>query len=471
MPSLAAPAVTVLVPVYNALPHLRHCLDSLAAQTLESLQVVCVDDGSTDGSSALLAEYAARDPRFKVLTKENTGYGDSLNQALDRARGTYVGIVESDDFVEPTMFEELLALARSTGADVVRSNYREHVAGATSGEDVLKQNVHAGLPLGVPLAPREHHLVLKGNPAIWTGLYRRAFLDEEGIRFLPTPGASFQDSSFGLKTRMAARTLALTDRAYYHYRVDNPESSSHAEGKVYCVCDEYDEVWRFLRERPALGEEFAREIPPLEFASYRWNTWRLARGVRDRFYDRFEADFAALERKGLVEPDLFDPEDQADIRQFLDGPDGPTELFERLWGRRHVRTTLMVRVVGRLRTEEDAAFARGELTRILAEAPTDAETVVDDAGRDDVLPALRELVAPRVEALFLSELCAPGTSDVHMADLRGKRIRLAEIHVPERAPETEAPRDVALVRAARKVAGSGVYQGLQSLAWHAGHRD
>ena len=99
--------VSVLVPVYNVKKYLRQCLDSLAAQTLDGIEFICIDDGSTDGCSEILDAYAEKDERFRVIHKENSGYGASMNVGLRAARGEYIGIVESDDWIAPTMYEEL----------------------------------------------------------------------------------------------------------------------------------------------------------------------------------------------------------------------------------------------------------------------------------------------------------------------------------------------------------------------------
>ena len=98
------PKVSVLVPVYNVEKYVGMCLDSLLCQTLKDMEIICIDDGSTDNSSAILAEYAKRDSRIIIITKENTGYGASMNLGLSRAKGEYIGIVESDDYALPEMF-------------------------------------------------------------------------------------------------------------------------------------------------------------------------------------------------------------------------------------------------------------------------------------------------------------------------------------------------------------------------------
>ena len=89
------PAVSVLIPCYNVEKYLRQCLDSVVNQTLKDMEILCINDGSTDSTPAVIKEYAAKDSRIRVIDKPNSGYGDSMNRALDAATGEYVGIVES----------------------------------------------------------------------------------------------------------------------------------------------------------------------------------------------------------------------------------------------------------------------------------------------------------------------------------------------------------------------------------------
>ena len=119
------PKVSVLVPVYNVEKYVGMCLDSLLCQTLKDMEIICIDDGSTDNSSAILAEYAKRDSRIIIITKENTGYGASMNLGLSRAKGEYIGIVESDDYALPEMFEQLYIKAQENELEVVKTNYYE----------------------------------------------------------------------------------------------------------------------------------------------------------------------------------------------------------------------------------------------------------------------------------------------------------------------------------------------------------
>ena len=101
------PKVSVIVPVYNVEPYLRECMDSIVRQTLKEIEIICINDGSTDGSLEILKEYADRDDRIILVDKENGGYGLAMNIGLDRASGEYIGIVEPDDYVALTIYEDL----------------------------------------------------------------------------------------------------------------------------------------------------------------------------------------------------------------------------------------------------------------------------------------------------------------------------------------------------------------------------
>ena len=116
-------AISVIIPVYNAEKHLRRCLDSLSAQTFRDWEAVCVDDGSRDGSPAILDEYAARDSRFKVIHKENGGVSSARNAALEASAGKWLMFVDSDDFLHPQAMEICLGLGERDSSDLVTFTY------------------------------------------------------------------------------------------------------------------------------------------------------------------------------------------------------------------------------------------------------------------------------------------------------------------------------------------------------------
>ena len=181
--------VSVIVPVCNVQTYLRQCLDKLTDQTLQDIQIICIDDGSTDGSLSILKEYSRRDSRIEIISKPNAGYGHTMNVGLSAAKGEYIGIVESDDFAETKMFEELYKLARKSDADVAKSNFFQYITNTIPDNDPIVNNLEA-CKKDTVFCPLNDQNIFLTQPAIWSALYKRSFLQEEGISFLETPGAS-----------------------------------------------------------------------------------------------------------------------------------------------------------------------------------------------------------------------------------------------------------------------------------------
>lgn len=261
--------ISVLVPIYNVERYLPACLDSLIGQTLEEIEIICINDGSTDSSPSIAERYASMDHRIKLIHKENTGYGDTMNVGLRAASGEYVGIVESDDFASLDMFESLYNKAVSSDADVVKSNFFEY----RNGEDFRKELL-SGMPYNVLLDKGDIRRLHMVTAQIWTAIYKRSFLEEHHIYFNPTPGASYQDTSFAFRVWFHTQKVVLAEEAYLHYRVDNPDSSVNSRGKLFCFCDEYNCIERFLKEHP-----HEKEIDYIEnaikFRDYLWTYSRI----------------------------------------------------------------------------------------------------------------------------------------------------------------------------------------------------
>ncbi len=116
--------VSIIVPTYNVAPYIRECMDSLIHQTLKEIEILCVDAASGDGTREILEEYARQDPRVRILEDEKHSTGYAKNLGVEQAQGPYIGIVESDDYVAPDMFERLYHCAVRYDTDLVKANYR-----------------------------------------------------------------------------------------------------------------------------------------------------------------------------------------------------------------------------------------------------------------------------------------------------------------------------------------------------------
>lgn len=239
--------VSVLVPIYNVDEYVRQCVESILAQTQGELEVMLIDDGSTDASGSIADEYALHDERVRVIHKPNSGYGDSMNRGLSESHGEWIAIVEPDDWVEPTMIELLLDAVEAQRSsnrpiDIVKADYLR-VIGGSSGEEHDEPSAYATL-MRSPLRPfsiDECPTPLRLHPSIWTALYRKAFLDEFGIRFLPIPGAGWADNPFFLETMIAARSIVYVDEPVYHYREFEDGTLSHLKN-WRIICDRWAEM-------------------------------------------------------------------------------------------------------------------------------------------------------------------------------------------------------------------------------------
>lgn len=314
------PDVTVIIPVYNVERYLPRCLDSALAQTLTNIEIICINDGSTDSSPQIIEGYMARDSRVKVINKENSGYGASMNMGLTEATGEYVGILESDDFFEPDALERLFNAAKRADADVAKADF--YLYWSTPQEkDELFGWVDEDFPSVV--SPFDCPEVFYRKPSIWSAIYKREFLARSGIRFLETPGASYQDASFNFKVWACADEVAIVNAPILHYRQDNESSSVNSPGKAFCVCDEYREMVRFVDglSEGAKKDRLRKMLVRLRFDTYMWNYDRLTEPLQLEFLKTMREDFQSEDRRGLLDESLFDEGKLRSRRLVVSQPD------------------------------------------------------------------------------------------------------------------------------------------------------
>lgn len=351
------PKISVLMPIYNVERYLREALLSVADQTLRDIEILCINDGSTDDSRAIVAEFCKLDARFKLIDKPNSGYGASMNRGLAEAQGDYIAILEPDDIYEPTALETLYKAAQISDADVTKANYWFYWS-KPQPKDKLIQVVK---PAWFEDAAQIEHLavgslVIGSNngdasdgiacmvadpyelpgiffmiPSIWSALYKRSYLAEHSIRFLETPGASFQDLSFTFKVFAYTHKVCLVDAPVLHYRQDNESSSVNDPKKAYCVIEELAEIDAVV-EALAVNNDLGDQVPiksqntrmqrvvsdqylsqiayRIAYDNYLWNYQRLAPDVRKAFIQQGANDLRAKQADGYYNPEFFEPYQQ-----------------------------------------------------------------------------------------------------------------------------------------------------------------
>lgn len=290
--------VSIIVPVYNVEKYLRQCLESLLKQTLMDIEIICVNDGSTDNSLEMLHGFANSDNRIKIISKKNTGYGDSVNIGIKRATGEYIGIVESDDYVLPCMFEKLYTIAKLNDLDVVKSNFYSVYEKEQRYTENLSKVIY-----NRTFFPIEQTEIFSVLPSIWSSLYKRIFLEKEHILFHTSPGASYQDVSFWFKVLLSAKKMICVPEAYLCYRCDNENSSVKSPKKVFCIMDEFKIVKDYLNEKHL---EFMFPLVIREqFKHYMGNYFRIGSIYKYAFLNQMKVEFSQYDKEGLLDENLW----------------------------------------------------------------------------------------------------------------------------------------------------------------------
>lgn len=327
-PEGPAPAISVLVPICNSEQYLEQALDSLAAQTFTDFEALCVNDGSTDGSLDIIKRYMEKDQRFRLIDKDNSGYGASMNLGIDTARGEYIGILEPDDFFEPNAMELLYGLVKGASADapvdVAKANYWFYWSTPKERNQLI--SVCKSPMTDAPFNPRDVREVFYCIPSIWSALYRREMLVEKGVRFLETAGASFQDLGFQFKVWVTAQKVVMSEEAILHYRQDNEASSVNDAQKVMCVCKEFDMAERFIKNDPDC-DDLRKVLFRLRYDSYMWNFARLAPEQRREFVVKMHEDLRAGFRGGAYDRSLFSDYQNANLRYLMEHPKRFEQFF------------------------------------------------------------------------------------------------------------------------------------------------
>lgn len=271
--------VSVIVPTYNTEAFLDQCLNSIRNQTHRNLEILCINDGSTDGSLNIMKAHAAEDPRVRIIDKENGGYGAGCNRGIDEATGAWISIVEPDDWVDPTMYEDMLSFAAQFDQpiDIVKTpwwdiKYWDDPATEKAYPCMLTSRISRSRS---PFTVHEQPNLLAYHPGIWSAIYRREFLIQKNVRFPEYPGAGWADNPFLIDTVCQASAILYLDRAYYRYRADLPGSTlNHATpAAVKLPFDRWltmlDHVEKLgCAERPILEALYARGFTYADGAIY-----------------------------------------------------------------------------------------------------------------------------------------------------------------------------------------------------------
>ncbi|MGL4986473.1 MAG: glycosyltransferase family 2 protein [Treponemataceae bacterium] len=309
------PKVSVLVPVYNTQKYLAQCLNSVINQTLQDIEIIVINDGSTDSSLEIIESFAQKDNRIKIINKDNTGYGHSMNEGIRLSCAEYIGIVESDDYILPAMYETLYNKAIEHSVDIIKSDFYKLVK---------EKNYYTKLGCGYEylynsiLNPQEEFKAFHFWVNTWTGLYKTDFLKKNNIFHNETAGASYQDSGFCFLGFAYAQRVFFLDKAFYMYRCDNPNSSVNlTDTKMMCMIEEFQLLEKQLLERFPLRVELQYLFAEKYYQALYFIFKQLAKHNKQEFLHTMQNEFKRLNAKNYIQKDFFTEQDYERIQTLV----------------------------------------------------------------------------------------------------------------------------------------------------------
>ena len=223
------PLVSVVVPMYNVEKYLPRCLDSLLGQSLDGIEIVCVDDGSPDESGKIAEKYALSHSNIKVVHRSNGGLGPARNTGIENSSGAFVGFVDSDDWVELDMYERLYQAAIESNADIVVGGHRDSSEQRVmctkkhplAGRTVLGRDQIDPIRIRLYGHAEDDNTTESFPMAVWASIYRREMIVKNHLRFKPLLS---EDTLFNLRAYRCANVIAFTDITGYRYRKEGQAS-------------------------------------------------------------------------------------------------------------------------------------------------------------------------------------------------------------------------------------------------------
>src|SRR5574344_117376 len=283
------PKVSIVVPIYGVEKYLHQCVESILAQTLQDIEIILVDDGSKDKCPEIVDYFASKDTRVVPIHQENGGYGVAVNHGISVATGEYIGIVESDDYIEPTMYEKLYNSAVSNDTDITKCAFYRY---DSTLEKAKQDTIWTEKQAGSLVAPKdkftleEFPLIIACHSSVWAALYKADFIKAQ--KFTETSSASYQDVPFMLEAFCRAKDIYVVHEPLYHYRNENMQnsSSSRKDERLMVMLSQLEKCKAILKQYnlyDKLLSEFYYAAFNLAFNFYLAINWSFKRAYLKKF--------------------------------------------------------------------------------------------------------------------------------------------------------------------------------------------
>lgn len=233
--------VSAILPLYKNEKYLAQCIDSVVNQSLKDIEIILCDKKASPKVTEIINSFADRDSRIKILSFADNGYGASVNRGIKAATGEYIAIIESDDFISSTMFEEMYNYAKQLDSDVVKCTFFGYQDNGQKNEYPMTDYLDSILPKNRNFTIKEYPQLLSVHASIWAALYKRKFLLEKSIKVVEANGAGYVDVGFRIDTLTKADSISWLRKAFYYYRTSNNDSST-TNWNPYVMLTRWNEV-------------------------------------------------------------------------------------------------------------------------------------------------------------------------------------------------------------------------------------
>ncbi len=275
--------VSVVIPAYDVADQLEQCLTSLVQQTIKSLEILVVDDGSGDATAAIATDFMARFPgRLRVIHQVNGGCAAARSTGLKEARGEFIGFVDADDWVEPAMFETLFRAASLNDVEIAQCGYREVYANGSTMTPSAERTLR--LSCGEQRVVTRAIELAATRPTIWRRLYRRDFLARHDISF-PVHIRSFDDTAFQFETFARAARVVLVPEIGYNYRQGRAgQDIASRDKRLFAFFDVFE--WLDARMVAVACPDLDRQLLRVELNCHVWALDRIEPGIKREYRRR-----------------------------------------------------------------------------------------------------------------------------------------------------------------------------------------
>lgn len=237
--------ISVIIPVYNSSTYLRKCLDSVVNQTLKDIEIIVINDGSTDDSKNIIEEYTVKYKNIIFIDQENKGIGKTRNIGIKKATGEYITFVDSDDYIKENMLEEYYKYAKKHNFDLVIGSYIKKI----NNKEIIFEN-NKFKTGNVKTTPQILYLIEYGP---WAKLYKREMLINNNIYF--DEKRKYEDMPFVSKALLKSKLIGQITEPYYYYIIHNNSETTTMDKRVFDILDILKEIKDYYKREYYLRDE------------------------------------------------------------------------------------------------------------------------------------------------------------------------------------------------------------------------